>query len=78
MAKYLLRDDFLRLAFWDYLITEPSKNLRGKKPMEIMQSFANRAGPVLERCRLKPYDPDKDALTQDFIRAVENRKKEAL
>lgn len=78
MAKYLLRDDFLRLAFWDYLITEPSKNLRGKKPMEIMQSFANRAGPVLERCRLKPYDPDKDALTQDFIRAAENRKKEAI
>jgi hypothetical protein len=78
MAKYLLRDDFLRLAFWDYLITEPSKNLRGKKPMEIMQSFANREKPVLERCRLKPYNPDKDALTQDFIRAVENRKKEAL
>lgn len=78
MAKYLLRDDFLRLAFWDYLITEPSKNLRGKKPMEIMQSFANRERPVLERCRLKPYNPDKDALTQDFIRAVENRKKEAI
>lgn len=78
MAKYLLRDDFLRLAFWDYLITEPSKNLRGKKPMEIMQSFANREKPVLERCRLKPYDPDKDALTQDFIRAVENRKKESI
>lgn len=78
MAKYLLRDDFLRLAFWDYLITEPSKNLRGKKPMEIMQSFANREKPVLERCRLKPYNPDKDALTQDFIRAVENRKKEAI
>ena len=77
MAKYLLRDDFLRLAFWDYLITEPSKNLRGKKPMEIMQSFANREKPVLERCRLKPYNPDKDALTQDFIRAVENRKKES-
>lgn len=77
MAKYLLRDDFLRLAFWDYLITEPSKNLRGKKPMEIMQSFANRDKPVLERCRLKPYNPDKDALTQDFIRAVENRKKES-
>ena len=78
MAKYLLRDDFLRLAFWDYLITEPSKNLRGKKPMEIMQSFANREKPVLERCRLKPYNPDKDALTQDFIRAVENREKEAI
>lgn len=78
MAKYLLRDDFLRLAFWDYLITEPSKNLRGKKPMEIMQSFTNREKPVLERCRLKPYNPDKDALTQDFIRAVENRKKEAI
>lgn len=78
MAKYLLRDDFLRLAFWDYLITEPSKNLRGKKPMEIMQSFANREKPVLERCRLKPYNPDKDALTQDFIRAVENRKNEAI
>lgn len=78
MAKYLLRDDFLRLAFWDYHITEPSKNLRGKKPMEIMQSFANREKPVLERCRLKPYDPDKDALTQDFIRAVENRKKESI
>lgn len=78
MAKYLLRDDFLRLAFWDYLITEPSKNLRGKKPMEIMQSFANRDKPVLERCRLKPYNPDKDALTQDFICAVENRKKEAI
>ena len=78
MSKYLLRDDFLRLAFWDYLITEPSKNLRGKKPMEIMQSFANRDKPVLERCRLKPYNPDKDALTQDFIRAVENRKKESI
>lgn len=78
MAKYLLRDDFLRLAFWDYLITEPPKNLRGKKPMEIMQSFTNREKPVLERCRLKPYNPDKDALTQDFIRAVENRKKEAI
>jgi hypothetical protein len=77
MAKYLLRDDFLRLAFWDYLITEPSKNLRGKKPMEIMQSFTNREKPVLERCRLKPYNSDKDALTQDFIRAVENRKKES-
>ena len=74
MAKYLLRDDFLRLAFWDYLITEPSKNLRGKKPMEIMQSFANREKPVLERCRLKPYNPDKDALTQDFIRAAKNLK----
>lgn len=32
---------------------------------------------ILERCRLKPYAPDKDALTQDFIRAVENRKKES-
>lgn len=73
MAKYLLRDDFLRLAFWDYLITEPSKNLRGKKPMEIMQSFANREKPVLERCRLKPYNPDKDALTQDFVRALKKR-----
>ena len=76
--EWLLRDDFLRLAFLDYLITEPSEQLRGKKPMKIMQSFANREKPVLERCRLKPYDPDKDALTQDFIRAVENRKKEAI
>lgn len=77
MAKYLLRDDFLRLAFWDYLITEPSKTFVGKDSMEIVQSFANREEPILKRCRLKPYDPDKDALTQDFIRAVQNRKKES-
>ena len=76
--EWLLRDDFLRLAFLDYLITEPSEQLRGKKPIKIMQFFANREKPVLERCRLKPYDPDKDALTQDFIRAVENRKKESI
>lgn len=77
MAKYLLRDDFLRLAFWDYLITEPPKTFVGKDSMEIVQSFANREEPILKRCRLKPYDPDKDALTQDFIRAVQNRKKES-
>lgn len=77
MAKYLLRDDFLRLAFWDYLITEPLKTFVGKDSMEIVQSFANREEPILKRCRLKPYDPDKDALTQDFIRAVQNRKKES-
>ena len=77
IAKYLLRDDFLRLAFWDYLITEPSKTFVGKDSMEIVQSFANREEPILKRCRLKPYDPDKDALTQDFIRAVQNRKKES-
>mgnify|MGYP004460719985 FL=1 len=74
MAKYLLRDDFLRLAFWDYLITEPSKTFVGKDSMEIVQSFANREEPILKRCRLKPYDPDKDALTQDFVRALKKRK----
>lgn len=76
--EWLLRDDFLRLAFLDYLVTEPPKTFFGKDSMEIVQSFANREEPILKRCRLKPYDPDKDALTQDFIRAVENRKKEAL
>lgn len=73
MAKYLLRDDFLRLAFWDYLITEPPKTFVGKDSMEIVQSFANREEPILKRCRLKPYDPDKDALTQDFVRALKKR-----
>lgn len=77
-GKWLLRDDFLRLAFLDYLVTEPPENFDKKEPMEIIRDFANREGPILERCRLKPYNPDKDALTQDFIRAVENRKKEAL
>lgn len=76
-GKWLLRDDFLRLAFLDYLVTEPPKNFDKKEPMEIILDFANREGPILERCRLKPYAPDKDALTQDFIRAVENRKKES-
>ena len=76
-GKWLLRDDFLRLAFLDYLVTEPPKNFDKKEPMEIIRDFANREGPILERCRLKPYAPDKDALTQDFIRAVENRKKES-
>ena len=75
--EWLLRDDFLRLAFLDYLVTEPQKTFLGKDSMEIVQSFANREGPILERCRLKPYAPDKDALTQDFIRAVENREKES-
>ena len=77
-GKWLLRDDFLRLAFLDYLVTEPPENFDKKEPMEIIRDFANREGPILERCRLKPYDPDKDALTQDFIRAVENRKKESI
>ena len=76
-GKWLLRDDFLRLAFLDYLGTDPPKNFDKKEPMEIIRDFANREGPILERCRLKPYAPDKDALTQDFIRAVENRKKES-
>lgn len=76
--EWLLRDDFLRLAFLDYLITEPPKNFEKKDSMKIIRDFANREGPILERCRLKPYDPDKDALTQDFIRAVENRKKESI
>ena len=40
--------------------------------MKIIRDFANREGPILERCRLKPYAPDKDALTQDFVRAAEN------
>lgn len=71
-GKWLLRDDFLRLAFLDYLVTEPPKNFDKKEPMEIIRDFANREGPILERCRLKPYDPDKDALTQDFVRAAEN------
>lgn len=77
-AKFLYRDDFLRLVFLDYLVTEPPKSFDIKEPMGIIQDFADRKKPTLERCRLKPYDPDKDALTQDFIRAVENRKKEAL
>lgn len=72
-GKWLLRDDFLRLAFLDYLVTEPLEKLRSKKSMEIVQSFADREGPILERCRLKPYDPDKDALTQDFVRTLENK-----
>ena len=76
-SKWPLRDDFLRLAFLDYLVTEPPKNFDKKEPMEIILDFANREGPILERCRLKPYDPDKDALTQDFIRAAKNRKKES-
>lgn len=76
--EWLLRDDFLRLAFLDYLITEPPKNFEKKDSMKIIRDFANREGPILERCRLKPYNPDKDALTQDFIRAVENRKKESI
>ena len=76
-AKFLFRDDFLRLVFLDYLVTEPPKSFDKKEPMEIIQDFADRKKPTLERCRLNPYDPDKDALTQDFIRAAENRKKEA-
>lgn len=71
--EWLLRDDFLRLAFLDYLVTEPQKTFLGKDSMEIVQSFANREGPILERCRLKPYAPDKDALTQDFVRALKKR-----
>ena len=71
-GKWLLRDDFLRLAFLDYLVTEPPKNFDKKEPMKIIRDFANREGPILERCRLKPYAPDKDALTQDFVRAAEN------
>lgn len=74
-GKWLLRDDFLRLAFLDYLVTEPPKNFDKKEPMEIIRDFANREGPILERCRLKPYDPDKDALTQDFVRTLENKEK---
>lgn len=72
-GKWLLRDDFLRLAFLDYLVTEPPKNFNKKEPMEIIRDFANREGPILERCRLKPYAPDKDALTQDFVRALKKR-----
>lgn len=72
-GKWLLRDDFLRLAFLDYLVTEPPENSDKKEPMEIILDFANREGPILERCRLKPYDPDKDALTQDFVRTLENK-----
>lgn len=72
-GKWLLRDDFLRLAFLDYLVTEPPKNFDKKEPMEIIRDFANREGPILERCRLKPYAPDKDALTQDFVRALKKR-----
>lgn len=71
-GKWLLRDDFLRLAFLDYLVTEPPENFDKKDPMKIILNFADREGPILERCRLKPYDPDKDALTQDFVRAVKN------
>lgn len=74
-SKWLLRDDFLRLAFLDYLVTEPPENSDKKDPMKIIQDFADREGPILERCRLKPYDPDKDALTQDFVRTLENKKK---
>lgn len=74
-SKWLLRDDFLRLAFLDYLVTEPPENFDKKEPMEIILDFANREGPILERCRLKPYDPDKDALTQDFVRTLENKGK---
>lgn len=76
-GKWLLRDDFLRLAFLDYLVTEPPENFDKKDPMKNILNFADREGPILERCRLKPYDPDKDALTQDFIRAAKNRKKES-
>ena len=72
-GKWLLRDDFLRLAFLDYLVTEPPKNFDKKEPMEIIRDFANREGPILERCRLKPYAPDKDALTQDFVRALKKK-----
>ena len=74
-SKWLLRDDFLRLAFLDYLVTEPPENFDKKEPMQIILDFANREGPILERCRLKPYDPDKDALTQDFVRTLENKEK---
>lgn len=72
-GKWLLRDDFLRLAFLDYLVTEPPKKFDKKEPMKIIRDFANREGPILERCRLKPYAPDKDALTQDFVRALKKR-----
>lgn len=72
-GRWLLRDDFLRLAFLDYLVTEPPKKFDKKEPMEIIRDFANREGPILERCRLKPYAPDKDALTQDFVRALKKR-----
>lgn len=72
-GKWLLRDDFLRLAFLDYLVTEPPKNFDKKEPMKIIRDFANREGPILERCRLKPYAPDKDALTQDFVRALKKK-----
>jgi hypothetical protein len=74
-SKWLLRDDSLRLAFLDYLVTEPPENSDKEKKdsMEIIRDFANREGPILERCRLKPYDPDKDALTQDFVRTLENK-----
>lgn len=74
-SKWLLRDDFLRLAFLDYLVTEPPENSDKEKKdsMEIIRDFANREGPILERCRLKPYDPNKDALTQDFVRTLENK-----
>jgi hypothetical protein len=72
-GKWLLRDDFLRLAFLDYLVTEPPENFDKKDPMKIIRDFANREGPILERCRLKPYAPDKDALTQDFVRALKKR-----
>ena len=74
-SKWLLRDDFLRLAFLDYLVTELPENFDKKDPMKIIQDFADREGPILERCRLKPYDPDKDALTQDFVRTLENKGK---
>lgn len=72
-GKWLLRDDFLRLAFLDYLVTEPPEKFDKKEPMGIIRDFANREGPILERCRLKPYAPDKDALTQDFVRALKKR-----
>lgn len=72
-GRWLLRDDFLRLAFLDYLVTESPKKFDKKEPMKIIRDFANREGPILERCRLKPYDPDKDALTQDFVRALKKK-----
>lgn len=75
MGRWLLRDDFLRLAFLDYLVTEPPENFDKKDPMKTILNFADREGPILERCRLKPYDPDKDALTQDFVRTLENKEK---
>ena len=45
-SKWLLRDDFLRLAFLDYLVTEPPENSDKEKKdsMEIIRDFANREG----------------------------------